>query len=126
AWSVLLTDRVSTGLWRMDDARLSWKPLPLKGKLPPSHSDGHGQAYDSKRDRLLCFHGAERTSPGEGTEYDFKSGKAKPLNPAGKQKAALPCREVVYVPEADLALIQCLSGCISQWITRIACSFGGI
>jgi hypothetical protein len=106
AWSFLLTDRVSTGLWRMEAASLTWKPLPLKGKLPPSSSDGHGQAYDSKRDRLLFFHGAEKGSSGEVTEYDFRSGTAKTLNPAGKQKAALPSRELVYVPEADLVLVQ--------------------
>jgi hypothetical protein len=106
AWSFLLTDRVSTGLWRMDAASLSWKPLPLKGKLPPSSSDGHGQAYDSRRDRLLFFHGAERDSPGEVTAYDFKSGTAKPLGPGGKQKAAFPTRETAYLPEADLVLIQ--------------------
>ena len=106
AWSFLLTDRVSTGLWQMDAKRLSWKPLPLKGKLPPSSSDQHGQAYDSKRDRLLCFHGTERDTPGEVTEYDFKSGTAKLLNPSGKKKAALPSREAVYVPAGDLVLIQ--------------------
>jgi hypothetical protein len=106
AWSFLLTDRVSTGLWRMDAESLKWKPLPLKGKLPPSSSDQHGQAYDSKRDRLLFFHGTERESAGEVTEYDFKSGTAKALNPAGKQKAALPSREAAYLPEADLVLVQ--------------------
>ncbi|HKB37476.1 MAG TPA: kelch repeat-containing protein [Gemmataceae bacterium] len=106
AWSFLLTDRVSTGLWRMDAESHTWKPLPLKGKLPPSSSDQHGQAYDSKRDRLLSFHGTEKDSPGEVTAYDFRSGLAKPLTPAGKQKAALPSREAVYVPEADLVLIQ--------------------
>jgi hypothetical protein len=106
AWSSLLTDRVTTGLWRTDAESHTWKPLPLKGKLPPSSSDQHGQAYDSKRDRLLCFHGTEKDSPGEVTEYDFRSGAAKPLNPAGKQKAALPSREAVYVPEGDLVLIQ--------------------
>jgi hypothetical protein len=106
AWSFLLTDRVSTGLWRMDSESLKWKPLPLKGKLPPSSSDQHGQAYNSKRDRLLCFHGTERESAGEVTEYDFKSGTAKALNPAGRQKGALPSREAAYLAEADLVLIQ--------------------
>jgi hypothetical protein len=90
----------------MDAATVAWKPLPLQGKLPPSSSDQHGQAYDSKRDRLLCFHGTERASAGEVTAYDFKSGMARMLNPAGKQKAALPSREIVYLPEADLVLIQ--------------------
>src|SRR5262249_22225531 len=115
AWSFLLSDRVSTGLWRMDAKSLSWKPLPLKGKLPPSSADQHGQAYDSKRDRLLCFHGTERGSPGEVTEYDFKSGTARPLNPVGKKKAALPSREAVYVPGADLVLIQAQVGG-KRWI----------
>ena len=106
AWSFLLTDRVSTGLWRMDAASLSWKPLALTGKLPPSHSDQHGQAYDSKRDRLLCFHGSQRESAGEVTAYDFQSGVATPLSPAGKEKAGLPCRETAYLPDADMVLIQ--------------------
>lgn len=106
AWSFLLTDRVSTGLWRMDAGTVTWKPLPLKGKLPPSSSDQHGQVYDSRRDRLLLFRGTERDSAGEVTAYDFKSGTAKMLNPVGKQKAALPAREAVYLPEADLVLVQ--------------------
>src|SRR5262249_42019102 len=105
AWSYLSTDRLSTGLWRMDATSLSWKPLPLSGKLPPSASDQHGAAYDSKRDRLLCFSGTERDSGGEVTAYDFKTGTAKPLGPTGKQKAALPSRETVYIPEADMVLI---------------------
>jgi hypothetical protein len=106
AWSILLTDRVSTALWRMHAASLKWKPLPLKGKLPPSYSDGHGQAYDSKRDRLLFFHGAERDSAGDVTANEFKSATSRQLNPAGKQKAALPSRETAYVSDVDLVLIQ--------------------
>src|SRR5262249_13708552 len=106
AWSFHLTDRASTGLWRMDADSLTWKPLPLKGKLPPSSSDQHGQAYDGKRDRLLCFHGTQRESPGEVTTYDFKFGTAKRVKPTGWNKAVLPCREAVYLPEADLVLIQ--------------------
>jgi hypothetical protein len=106
AWSFLLTDRLSTGLWRMDATSLTWKLLPLNGKLPPSSSDQHGAAYDSKRDRLLCFSGTERNSGGEVTAYAFKTGEAKPLSPQGKEKAALPSRETVYVPEADMVLIE--------------------
>jgi hypothetical protein len=106
AWSYLLTDRVSTGLWQMDAASISWKPLPLKGKLPPSSSDQHGQAYDSKRDRLLFFHGSERDSRGDVTAYDFESGTAMLLSPKNREKAGLPSRETAYFPEADLVLIQ--------------------
>ena len=87
----------------------------MKGKLPPSHSDGHGQVYDSKRDRLLCFHGAEKDSAGEVTEYDFTSGAAKMLNPMGKQKAALPSRETAYLVDADLVLIQSHVG-TDRWL----------
>ena len=63
----------------MDAATAAWKPLPLKGKLPPSSSDQHGQAYDSKRDRLLFFLGSERDSAGEVTEYEFQTGSARML-----------------------------------------------
>ena len=43
---------------------------------------------------------------GEVTAYDFKRGTAEALGPAGKQKAALPSRETVYLPQADLMLIE--------------------
>jgi hypothetical protein len=106
AWANLLTDRTSSGLWRMDATSLTWKPLPLTGKLPQLSGDQHGLAYDSKRDRLLSFGGTDRDSAGDVTAYDFKTGTAKPLNPTGKQQAALPSREAVYLPEADLVLIE--------------------
>ena len=106
AWAPLTTDRTETGLWRMDAASRSWQALPLTGKLPPQSPDRHGLAYDSKRDRLLCFSGTNPDSGGDVTAYDCKLGKAEPLSPAGKHGAALPSRESVYLPEADLVLVE--------------------
>jgi hypothetical protein len=106
AWANLLTDRTASGLWRMDAATQMWKCLPLTGKLPRMSGDQHGLAYDPKRDRLLTFGGTDRDSGGDVTAYDCKTGAAKPLGPGGKRQAALPSRETVYLPEADLVLIQ--------------------
>src|SRR5262249_20332866 len=61
---------------------------------------------DSRRDRLLCFHGSEQDSSGEVTAYDFRSGAASLLSPAGKEKAGLPSRETTYLTDADMVLIQ--------------------
>jgi hypothetical protein len=106
AWAKLLTDRTDSGLWRMDATSRTWKALPLTGKLPPQSPDQHGLAYDAKRDRLLCFSGTAEGSGGEVVAYDCQRGEAKPQRPAGRQQAALPSRETVYLPDADLVLIQ--------------------
>jgi hypothetical protein len=91
-------------LWRLDGETRTRKSLPLKGTLPSKSPDHHGLAHDSKRDRLLFFsdHGEHR---GDVAEYDFKTGQARWLNPAGKSKALVPSRETAYVAGADLVLI---------------------
>lgn len=92
------------GLWRLDAASQTWKALPLKGPLPGKSADQHGLAYDSKRDRLLFFSDIG-THKGDVAAYDFSKGTARWLNPAGKDRALVHCRETVYIPEADLVLI---------------------
>ena len=82
----------------------TWKPLPLTGALPAKSPDQHGMAYDSKRDRLLFFSNADKNK-GDVAAYDFKTGEAKWLDAAGKDKAAVPSRETIYLPELDAVLI---------------------
>lgn len=92
------------GLWRLDASARAWKALPLKGTLPAKSPDQHGMAYDSKRDRLLFFSNADKNK-GDVAGYDFKSGEAKWLNAAGKEKAAVNSRETIYLPELDAVLV---------------------
>ncbi|HOX05631.1 MAG TPA: kelch repeat-containing protein [Planctomycetota bacterium] len=94
----------SGALWKPDPAGLKWDKLPLSGaKLPgPSH-EGHGLAHDAKRDRLLLF-----GQGGEVLAYDYKTGQASPLGPAGGKAAAFKSvrfRELVYMPEHDAVLV---------------------
>ena len=93
-----------TGLWRLDGASRIWKALPLTGTLPAQSPDCHGMAYDSQRDRLLFFSSVDKNK-GEVMGYDFKNGKAKELNAAGKAMAALPSRETIYLPELDMVMV---------------------
>lgn len=93
-----------SGLWRLDASSHTWKPLPLTGSLPATSPDCHGLAYDSKRDRLLFFSSVDKNK-GDVAAYDFKTGEAKWLNVAGKDKAALPSRETSYLPELDMVMI---------------------
>jgi hypothetical protein len=72
--------------------------------MPQTSADHHGMAYDSKRDRLLLFSDLGKNK-GDVLAYDFKSGTTRWLNPAGKDKALVPSRETIYVPEADGVLI---------------------
>ncbi len=37
--------------------------------------------------------------------YGLDSGEARPLNPSGKEFAAVPSREAVYLPDADVVLL---------------------
>ncbi len=94
----------SAGLWRLDAATQTWKPLPLKGDLPVKSPDQHGMAYDSKRDRLLFFSAADKKK-GDVAAYDFRGGEASWLNAAGKEKAGVNSRETVYLPELDAVLV---------------------
>ena len=42
---------------------------------------------------------------GDVAAYDFKTGEARWLNAAGKEKAAVQSRETIYIPEADAVLV---------------------
>ncbi len=97
-------DHDAAGLWRLDPEKQTWQPLTLTGRLPAKSPDRHGMAYDSKRDRLLFFSDADKDK-GDATAYDLQTGEAKSLNAAGKDKAAAPSRETVYIPEADAVLV---------------------
>jgi hypothetical protein len=92
------------GLWRLDPRSRRWKALPLRGELPPKSPDHHGLAYDSKRQRLLFFSDLGKTK-GNVAAYDFRTGRAKWLDPAGKRAAAVPSRETAYLPDADAVLV---------------------
>lgn len=94
----------AVGLWRLDADSRTWRPLPLQGELPATSADQHGMVYDAKRDRLLFFSGVGKRK-GNAAAYDFRTGKARWLDPEGWEKAAVPCRENVYLPEHDLVLI---------------------
>jgi hypothetical protein len=76
----------------------------LKGELPAKSADHHGLAYDSKRDRLLLFSDLDKRG-GDVSAYEIKTGQATWLEPTGRNKALLPCRETIYVPELDGVLI---------------------
>jgi hypothetical protein len=98
-------DREGTaGLWRLNAGARTWQALPLKGTLPAKRPDLHGMAYDSKRDRLLFFSNADKNK-GNVSAYDFVNGEATWLNAAGKEKAAVPSRETIYLPEFDTVLV---------------------
>lgn len=101
-WAKQIRDRVTTGLWLMDPKARKWKELPIKGKLPWVGPDRSGACYDSKRDRLLFF---SSNAKGDVTAYDFKTGEAKALAPAGKEKAIVPSREAIYLEDCDMVLI---------------------
>jgi hypothetical protein len=92
------------GLWRLDSGLRTWKALPLNGTVPGTSPDQHGMAYDSRRDRLLFFSNADRNK-GDVAAYDFKNGEVKWLNAWGKEKAAVPSRESIYLAELDAVLM---------------------
>jgi hypothetical protein len=95
-------EQEGAGLWRLAAASRRWKPLPLKGELPPKSPDHHGLAYDAKRERLLFFSDLGQTG-GDVTAYDLRTGEVKRLGASGK--GAVPSRETVYLPEADAVLV---------------------
>ena len=102
AWTDDPRDRVVSCLWRMNAEKAAWELLPLKVKLLYMNADQQNAVYDSKRDRLLLF-GSQLK--GDVMAYDFASGEAKNLGPAGATKAVVPSREAVYLPEADAVMV---------------------
>ncbi|MHC4913994.1 MAG: Kelch repeat-containing protein [Planctomycetota bacterium] len=101
-WAAQIRDRVKSGLWLMDAKTRTWKALPLKGELPRISPDRHGACYEAKRDRILFF---SSFAKGDVTAYDFKTGEAKALGPAGKEKATVSSREAIYLENCDMVLI---------------------
>ncbi len=98
-------DGSGAGLWRLDAATRTWKPLPLTGPLPAKSADQHGMAYDSRRDRLLLFSNADKNKGDvAGLRLEERASRSW-LNAAGKDKAAVPSRETIYLPEQDAVLI---------------------
>ena len=93
-----------TSLFLLAAKTRTWSELPLQAELPRVSADEHGMAYDSKRDRLLLFSGADKNQ-GDVMAYDMKTGEARWLGAAGKSKAGVRSRETVYLPEHDAVLI---------------------
>ncbi len=93
-------------LFRLNPETRGWKPLPkeINTLLPQKSPDHHGMSYDSKRDRLLFF--SDRgDKKGQVAVYDMKTFVVSWLKPDGLEKAQVPCRETIYLPEADVVLI---------------------
>jgi hypothetical protein len=103
------------GLWRLDADSRTWKPLPLKGALPSASPDQHGMAYDSKRDRLLLFSNVGKDR-GDVTVYDFKTGEATRREAGGREKAAAPSRETIYLLEIDAVLVGARVNVEGKWL----------
>jgi hypothetical protein len=97
-------EKEGAGLWRLEAESRRWKPLPLKGELPPKSPDHHGLVYDTKRERLLFFSDLGKTK-GDVAAYDLRTSEATWLGALGKEAAAVPSRETVYLPEADVVLV---------------------
>jgi hypothetical protein len=93
-----------TALYRLDAPTRSWSQLPIRGTLPRTSADEHGMVYDSRRDRLLLFSGADENQ-GDVMAYDMTSGRLEWLGAAGKGKAGVRSREALYLPEQDAVLL---------------------
>ncbi|MHC4916249.1 MAG: Kelch repeat-containing protein [Planctomycetota bacterium] len=100
----------NAGIHRLEGGK-KWVALEKNGALPGVLCDGSAAVYDSKRDRLLMVSTTgdrKKAMPrGQVWSYDFKTGKAGPLNPVNRD--ALVCgrfaREAVYLPEDDVMLV---------------------
>ncbi|MHC4914817.1 MAG: Kelch repeat-containing protein [Planctomycetota bacterium] len=92
-------------MWLLPPGAETWKQLPVKGKLPGMSPDHHGMAWDSKRDRLLLVANGDRKHAGDVMAYEMKSGEARWLGAAGKDRARVPMRETIYLPEHDMVMI---------------------
>jgi len=90
------------GLLRLDAETMTWRKLPLEGKLPRMSVDNQGMAFDSKRNRFLCF---AKHMNGDIATYDVKSGQVGRLAPAGADRVSYRPRETVYVAHADGVLV---------------------
>ncbi len=106
--AVTWAKQASGGAWifRLNHETKGWKPLPkeIKTPFPQMSADHHGLSYDSKRDRLLFFSDIGEKK-GQVAVYDMKTFEVSWLKPEGTAKALVPCRETVYIPEADMVLV---------------------
>ncbi|HEY1191583.1 MAG TPA: kelch repeat-containing protein [Gemmata sp.] len=95
-----------TWLFRLNPETKSWKPLPkeIRTGLHQKSADHHGMCYDSKRARLLLFSDVGEKK-GHVAMYDMNTFEVSWLKPDGLTKALAPCRETVYIPDADLVLV---------------------
>jgi hypothetical protein len=106
-------------LWKLDDATLDWKQLPLKGKVSGSRCDFSGLVYDPGRKRELLFSGGDYNGTpfsGEVFAVAVPSLEASSFKPegsehikalyAGKENSlsVMVLREIAYHPGADLFL----------------------
>lgn len=93
-------------LFRLNPETKGWKPLSkdINTLLPQKSADHHGMCYDEKRDRLLFF--SDRgEKKGQVAVYDMKTFAVSWLKPDGLEKAQVPCRETIYLSDADMVLI---------------------
>lgn len=110
---------IESGKWLLDDAKLDWKPLGAKGKLPGTGGDFGGFVYDQKRSRVLYFNGGEYNGKPYSGEVatlavpSLEVGSFKPEGSdqikgtyAGKENmlGTWILREVVYHPGLDMFL----------------------
>lgn len=91
------------GFWKYDVAASAFVAMPLSGeKLKGGGHESHGIVYDNKRNRIAIF---SQHYQGEAYSYDMESGNVIALNPKGKEQGIkFECRELVYIPEADMVL----------------------
>ncbi|HOX05680.1 MAG TPA: hypothetical protein PK280_04685 [Planctomycetota bacterium] len=110
---------IEWGNWLLDDAKLEWKKLGAKGKLPGAGIDFCGFTNDPKRNRVLFFSGGEYSGKpysGEVFAMAVPSLEVTSFKPEGSEhiKATYAgrenclgtwvLREVVYHPGLDMFL----------------------
>jgi hypothetical protein len=91
-----------------DVATMTWKALPVVGKLPRSvHGDENGMTWDSRRN-VLYLHSARAYQKYDGQvyRYDVAAGAVAPLDPKNRRTIGDRCRprESVYLPDLDMIL----------------------
>jgi hypothetical protein len=92
----------------LDSATHTWRKLSVTGaKIPPYYAEFWGAVYDSKRDRVL-FTGAEPNTLTQMWALDFRTMILDSLSPSGSPLFTVDrrCREMVYLPQLDIVLIQ--------------------
>lgn len=104
---------LKTGLWMADIASHCFEPVAgtdpkdTKTYPPPAFGDGHGMAYDSKRDRTLAFH-FHLKEKHKIWATDLKAKTVTVLDPKGSANFPADARfgrEATYLPDDDLVLL---------------------